>query len=147
MGNFIYIDTDNKDFPQKIGEAVTESLGMASSMAGRPKFKLKNKNHTREQKCESLFNFVKEGYHVPEDLQEQEDSENEPEWQSVKYCSSFIMKESEILSTDLSLVLQLNNKSSVGAEIRLTFVKDAPDALQKKADIAYLNQMTFDLIQ
>jgi hypothetical protein len=51
------------------------------------------------------------------------------------------------LSTDLSLVLQLNNKSSVGAEIRLTFVKDAPDALQKKADIAYLNQMTFDLIQ
>jgi hypothetical protein len=57
------------------------------------------------------------------------------------------MRESEILNKDLTLVLQLNNKASLDAEIRLTFVEDAPDTLRKKAEIKFLNQMTFDLIQ
>lgn len=59
LGNFIYIDTANPDFPQKIGEAVSESLGMATSTAGRPKFKLKHGEQTRVEKCESSFVFVK----------------------------------------------------------------------------------------
>lgn len=47
----------------------------------------------------------------------------------------------------MSLVLQLTNQISFTAQIRLTFVEDAPDTLRKKAEIKFLNQMTFDLIQ
>ena len=60
MGNFIYIDTDNWDYPEKISEAVTQSLGIATSMAGQPKLKLKFGNQApRVVKFNSLYEFEK----------------------------------------------------------------------------------------
>ena len=49
------------------------------------------------------------------------------------------MKESDLLSKDLSIIFQLNNQTSFEAEIRLKYLDDASETLRKKAEIKFLN--------
>ena len=142
MGNFVYIDTSQANYPDQIKEALSGSLNLALGSAGATRISLENaaiKFKTAEackmQKTQEFHEELKESEEV------QIDSGNgESNWASARYHTHFILKEKELMSGQIKVVLELSKDKHVFGNVVITKVEDVPIVLRKEAEIEMVNR-------
>lgn len=146
MGNFVYIDTYQPNYPEQIKEALNSSLNLALGSSGKTRISIENaaKNFKSAEVCkmDKSYEEVKESDEVQIDA-----GEGANNWTSARYYTHFILKESELTSGPIQVALQLTKDKRVDGNAVITKVEDVPIVLRKQAEIEVVNRQTFDLIQ
>jgi len=66
--------------------------------------------------------------------------DGESNWATARYHTHFIMKEKELLSGQMKVVLELSKDKHVNGNVVITKVEDVPDVLRKEAEIEMVNR-------
>ena len=134
QGNFIYIDTNAKDFETQLKEALQNSLGMAVSMASGKKFEIAGQ---KEVANELYFDENEDVVGADE------------EWAYVRLTCASLIKPKD-LNKNTTFTLQLNKDSQVVlhiGELRELKVNEIPKDKIIQAQLTQINKEVFDLIE
>ena len=139
LGNFVYIDTNNANYPTQLKESLAGSLDMALQSQGKAKIMLTNQeaNYSANQNSKTEYEFE-------DDDNINEDADN---WKTVKYHTAFILKENELLNGSLKVELAVSQEKSISGGCTLSKIEEVPIVLRSQAEVQVINRQTFDLIQ
>lgn len=146
MGNFIYIDTYEPDYQEKMRESLNESLEMVLSSSGEPKFVItEDKSNLNTTKVsEVIYQFPEKLIDPQEEIQDQIQEEESQDWTSVKFHTSLVLTETDLKNCKINL--SVSSKIQLCGKAELMEVIDVPEVLKKKAEILQINNKTFELI-
>jgi len=130
MGNFVYIDTRQANYPEQIKEALSGSLNLALGSSGKTRISIENaaQNFKSAEVCkmDKSYEELKESDEVQIDS-----GEGESNWISARYYTHFILKEKELMSGPIQVALQLSKDKHVDGNAVITKVEDVPIVLRK----------------
>lgn len=128
---------------EKMDESLSSCLGMAvAESANKEQFVVWSKKNGFKQRLKYKENFT---------FAAQDEDDLEPgtdlKWVRVSYTATFMCKESEILASDLEVILQLVGGIEVVDKHELVLNEEADEGQKRQAELQLINRRTFDLVQ
>lgn len=137
MGNFIYLDIGSKTLDEEMNDALSKCLGMAISETNQKDLFIVESDTSSFKKIRAKV----------EKQEEYDGDENNLKLSKVTYKTTFMARESDLFKKDLTITLKIGNDFQVEGILNAFLDDNIPETLQKEAELQFINQEIFKLIQ